>query len=599
MKILKNISRALVAMALVAGFASCSDDNYEGAVKPTNSQVYFPNENSTQYLLAENQSSVQVEVRRIKKDGAVSVPVTSTDESGLFTVASTVSFADGDSVAYIPVTFNFSSLTADMGYDIDLKLDTETSSYGDDQTTITIKYAPWTEWEPYGWKYPSGINTFSDWETAYANAKQYTDIAQGGADGLPVYTYAGYYSGTGSQPTFYRESQLDDTQAQLMLYDWGSGINLTINWDKTTDLFTVEQTYLTSNANYGSVYVADRYAYWHDYRGQDVTKEQVLNTSFDKDNGLFTFALSYFVSAGYFGDGNEYLQLPGYTKVDYSLTLEDGGAYQNGQTLGEVVDMTFGADVASIKYAAFAGNLSAEEIAEKADGIFSGDIESTSTVENGKKVILVDEEGEYTLVAVIYDKDGSRVGTESLVFNYKKPTAEETWTALYTGDYVYNYAFANEDGSPVTDSGLTLYQSDSDPTHFKIEHWGYDVDFTFTMNNDGSILVDHIATGATYQGASVYVDDLVTITGGTSYGQSSYDQSTHTFNFAVYYGVEGMSGTFGYGYETFTLTGNAAKAMKQAKKTVAKSAKRNIGTKLVKKQFGQYITVMDAPIVKK
>lgn len=586
-------------MALVAGFASCSDDNYEGAVKPTNSQVYFPNENSTEYLLAENQASVQVEVRRIKTDGAVSVPVTASDPSGLFTVASTVSFADGEASAYIPVTFNFSSLEVNKDYAIDLKLDTETSSYGDDETTVTIKYSPWTEWEPYGWDYPSTVETFADWETAYANASAYSDIAKGGVDGLPVYTYAGYYSGTGAQPLFYRESQLDNTKAQLMLYDWGSGINLTINWDKTTDLFTVEQTYLTSNSNYGSVYVADRYVYWHDYRGQDVTKEQVLNTSFDKENGLFTFALSYFVSVGYFGDGNEYLQLPGYTKIDYSLTLEDGGAYQNGNTLGEVVGMTFGADVASIKYAAFAGNLSAEEIAEKAEGIFSGEIASTSTVESGNKVILVDDEGEYTLVAVIYDKEGSRVGTESLVFNYKKPTAEETWSALYVGDFVYKLAFTDENGDPVTDSGLTLYQSDSDPTRFKIEHWGYDVDFTFTMNSDGSVLVDHQATGATYKGASIYVDDLVTITGGTSYGQSSFDASTNTFNFAVYYGAEGMTGTFGYGYETFTLTGNAAKAVKMAMKAAAKAAKLNVATKQVKNKFGQQITVMDAPVVKK
>ena len=45
----------------------------------------------------------------------------------------------------------------------------------------------------------------------------------------------------------------------------------------------------------------------------------------------------------------------------------------------DVTTFTMGADVASVKYATFAGGLTDEQIAENAQGIFSGDIESKHT----------------------------------------------------------------------------------------------------------------------------------------------------------------------------------------------------------------------------
>lgn len=574
MKVYSYISTAFMALAMTAAtLTSCSSDDWTVADKPATAEVYFSNASSAEYLLEENQNTVEVEVLRLNKSAELTVPVSATDESGLFTVAQSVTFAAGDSVARIPVTFQFDQLTPNTDYTLTLKVEGETSVYGDAETTVTIKYSPWSEWQPYGWEYPETSDkheiTFSEWETIYAGAKDaegnvdYDAVAKDGEDGLPVFTYAQFFSGTGTQPLFYRQSQIDPNKAQLLLYDWGIGTSLTIDWDKTTDTFTCAQTYCYSHNTYGSVYVADSYAYRHDVRGQDVTKEQVLNTSYDPENGLFTFDLAYFVSAGYFGYGNEYLQLPGFDKADYSLTLTDGGAYKNGKTLGEVVSIELGADLASVKYSLFGGELTAEEASEMADGIFSGEIESTTTTESGYKVITVDEEGAYTLVAVGFDSEGKRQTDQTLTFTYASPTSEPTWTALYQGDYKYTQYFGTED-EPATDEGLTLYQQDDDPTKFKIEKWGMGVDFTFTMDSDGKIVVDDQPVGYTdTKYGEVMVGELKNYSEETSdEDQSYYDSSTGTFYFNVVYYVS--AGYFGAGTETFTLTGNAASAAKKA-----------------------------------
>lgn len=586
MKLNKKIIYAfLVVTAAIAALSSCSSDDYVGAEVPNNAQVYFSNENSSEFLLEADQNSVQVEVKRVKTEGAITVEVGASEADGnsIFTVAGNITFADGEDVAYIPVTFNFSDLTPDTDYELTLKLLSETSAYGDAEKTFVIKYAPWSEWAPLGWEYPEDIaelasGQYAAWEEAYtefaAGGYEKTELIAEDGD-LPTYTYAQIISGTYSQPLFYRESALNPDNAQLMLYDWFYGINLTIDWNKASGEFSVAQQYSGyTHSSYGLVYVADSYTYWHDFRGQDVTKDN-FPCSYDEENGLFTINMAYFVDAGYFGYGNEYIQLPGFVKKDYTLSIVDEGVFQSGTQLGEVFNFTLGSDLGKVQYAVFAGSLTTDEIETKADAIFSGEIESTVTTESGYKVVMVSEEGDYTLVAVLYDTDGNRLGNSYAMFTVKASTAANTWTAIYKGDYTYTLFFGDED-APVTDEGLTLYQCNEDPTLFKIEHWGFDVDFTFTMDSNGNIMVDDQPTG--YESSSygmVMVDDLVDYTGSTRYGESYY--SNGTFNFAIVYYVS--AGVFGYGTETFKLTGQAANAVNKALAAVkVKADAANVST---------------------
>jgi hypothetical protein len=98
-----------------------------------------------------------------------------------------------------------------------------------------------------------------------------------------------------------------------------------------------------------------------------------------------------------------------------------------------------------------------------------------------------------------------------------------------------------------------LYQSDKDANRWKIEHWGYDVDFIFTFDQTtGEILVQDQETGYEYGSYGVVmVDDIVDYTGSQNYGYSYYENGAFHFN-VVYYVSAGI---FSYGEETFELTG--------------------------------------------
>lgn len=526
MKLNKIITKALLAITAVAGFASCSSDDYEMASVPGNGQVYFSNVASSEILLEENQNKVEVEVKRVKTDGELTVNVQTTDASGLFTAASNVTFAAGESTAKLPISFDFSKLESDKDYPVTLKLLGDTCSYGDNSITVNIKYAPWTEWKEMG-----------------------------GGDVL-TYTYKTYVSGEYEQPTYFRVSMLNENKAQLKLEDWFYGVDLIVDWDKSTNELTVSPQFSGYvHSSYGSVYVADAYTYYTQIRGKEVPYEN-YRSYYDEEKGQFCLNLSYYVSAGSFGNDYEILQLPGYTQSDYSINIEDGGSYKSGKKLGQVFNITMGSDLSSLKYAVFAGTLSDEEITEKANGIFSGEIESTSTSESGYKLELVDAEGDYTLIAIGYDADSKWQATEAIEFTVKSPEAEKTWKAISTGDYEYTLLFGTED-EPETDAGLTLYQCNEDPTLYKIEHWGYDVDFMFTMDESGKVEVLDQETGCEHPNyGMIMVGEAANYNSKYSKYSSSYDSSTGTFSFGIAYYVE--AGPMVVGYETFTINNSSS-----------------------------------------
>lgn len=588
MKITKTIFKAFLAVVAMAGIASCSSEDYERIGAPGNAQVYFSKDNSGEFLLEENQNAIEVEVERYNTAGELTVTLTPNDETGLFTIPTTVTFADGQAKAKVPVTFDFSALTPDTPYEFTLAIDkAQTSEYADGAKTFVVKYAPWTDWVPFGWKYPATVSKdlsdaeqFAAWETIYAEASSYNELAKDGEKGLPVFTYNTYYGGDGPQPVFIRQSALNPSQAQLMLYDWGSGIDLVINWDTDNNEypFTFDQTYFTNNSSYGAVYISDAYYYWNVVRkltGEEYAKE-AFPCKFDEENGRFTFHIAYYVSAGTFGDGEETLQLPGYEKADYSLSITDNGLL-GGKNLGRVFDFQLGADVASVKYAAFKGELTEDEVAAKAEEIFDGSVESVLTKESGNKV-LMGEEGTYTLVAVIYDADGARVGAEYITYEIA-PVGAESWTPIFVGDYTYTSLFGDYDEEtdqdiPFVDEDLVLFNSDQNPNLYKIEHWGQDVDYCFTMTDEGEIHVLDQYTGFSYDGyGDFYVMETIDALGTDKYGVSSYDPSKGLFTFAncYYYGTK----VYDVALETYQLTAKAQAAVRKAM-AKAKATPKNV-----------------------
>ena len=73
-------------------------------------QVYFATDEASTVSLETGQQSFMVSIYRISPKGALTVNITSQDESGIFTIPSSVTFAEGTTKAEIPVSFDFDKL---------------------------------------------------------------------------------------------------------------------------------------------------------------------------------------------------------------------------------------------------------------------------------------------------------------------------------------------------------------------------------------------------------------------------------------------------------------------------------------------------------
>ena len=563
MKLYNKISNVLMALAAIVLLASCSSDDYERVGKPTNAQVYFSSMSKTQFLLEDNQNSIDVEVKRVKTEGALSVQVSATDESALFNVPATVSFADGETTALLNISFDFAKLTPNVDYTIKLKLDNETTIYGDDEQTISVKYSPWTEWEPMGWEYPDGISTYAEWETAFEQyrAGGYADMKLICKGTLPIFTYTALLEGSYYQPLHYRESLLEKDHAQLLLRAWANECDLVIDWDRSTNIFTVERQYTgLDHPTYGRVYATDAYTFWHDDWGEDIGRDY-FNDYYDASNGQFVLSIAYVVEQGCIAWGYEKIQLPGFITSDYSVDITDEGSFANDDSYGEIFFFTLGSDVGSVKYTSFDYFLSSDEVKAKAQAIDAGEISAFETKESGYKVQMVTREGKYTLVVAVYDTDGEFVGYTSRQFTVETPSAY-TWKPIGEGNYTYALFFATPENHE-TDMKLTLYECNEDPTKFKIAPWAYTDGFTFTMDAEGNVVVDSQPTGYwADQHGMVYVGDV------SNYPELGEFKSLHegnTFYFSLVYFLESGYLPDCVGYETFTVTGDAAKAVERAK----------------------------------
>ena len=147
------------------------------------------------------------------------------------------------------------------------------------------------------------------------------------------------------------------------------------------------------------------------------------------------------------------------------------------------------------------------------------------------------------------------------------------WQPAYIGNFKYTLFFGSDE-EPAVDKDLVLYQSTKDPSRYKIEPWGMERSLTFTMNEDGTLMVDaDQETGYTHSSyGMVYVDDVQHYTGSTDYGVSKYENGV--FKFALVYYVD--AGVLTNGYETFTLTAAAESKGYNKAKAYSSGAKKKV-----------------------
>lgn len=401
---MKNIKIFFLAtVAIVAGlFTACNDSDFEAGPAADGAQVYFPDYTPTMYSISDDVTSIAIPVKRIAKDAAMTVAILPAEESGLFTIPTSVSFAAGSDAAELLITFDRTALEDGKEYPIALLINDEdnTTTYG--YRTLNFTVAPWP------WEQMKGTGLFREGWLG--------DVFSGNLFEIEVTVHKhksqeGIYMVEEMLGWPYLTEFFGATEAQLSAQFSYTPSNIVIDCSDPAQV-TIESQWsgITENSNgYGEFMIAS-------------------SAPGTLVNGIITFPNDG-LSAELVGLGRTFnvntggtfrIVLPGFEVVDYALTAAYGGmkVSADGETTSAIVDFAYGADVTGISYVFAPGNVT-DTANEIAAAIVAGTVENVYEVKNltvGGKNVSVEAElsaaGVYTIVALPKDKEGKLLASE-------------------------------------------------------------------------------------------------------------------------------------------------------------------------------------------
>lgn len=588
-KIFRYAKIAIAALVTVAMGACTSDYEYDTPEALKGAQVYFSNTLPSKIEVNKESGNFDVTLSRQNTEGELTVPLMFTaDEGNIYTVPSTVTFADGEATANIHVTFNPDELV-----------------YGN-YVGGTISFDADNFSTPYGatsYKFTAGASAYVD----VAGGKgKFRDGLISSAYGIEVLEYDVQIQQDAHTPGIYRVVAPYGQKGWSGANPWYTAFDENENnTDMIIDATDPDYVYIKGTFNTGvtlnssdGVVSAISYVQFLLDNGNalDLIKAKKPELFGTFKDGVFNFPaksiLMYFGADGpYYGntDGMLRVAMPGIVLKDYSVGVDYLGRMTDTNDKDNAVfNLTFGADVTTVKYALVKEGT---DLDKTASGIIDGSVEATEIAEAGRVEVPFEESGNYYLVTVSYE-NGEAKGADATPITLKSSKdAEEQFEEVAYGVFTLGVEdisgpFFPEEGpmgcfleklggtSPYP-SEATLLQSKSDPTHFRITPWlndGYDFDFTWNKET-GVISVSNNNSGVTgnQAGDKVIVDDVATVIGDANASAAgllnSYQENVFTFNLVYHLGDD----IFAIEKETFEITATAENAAKKGVNRVAAS----------------------------
>lgn len=585
------------ALALVLG--SCTEEfEYTGATIE-GEQVYFSNALSSTVNLDPNASEVKIPVNRIQRTGELTVNFNvTTSENCAVSVPSSVTFADGDSVAYLTVTYD--PQTIQMGHFDDVTVAIAdanyTTPYGSSSYTFSIGLSEWTSIgtglyrdaiytsgaeqltydveiqenilkpgyyrivTPYG----PGTTFYNTYVVtgmmAWAN-KENTSVVINATDPNFVYVTGDFYPGT------------DDGRGAQ-----GYGV---------MHLFSIVDEYIKEGNSLEDIKAAKPDLFGTLKDGMITLPQVCIYVNFDDS----------FTPLGYLDTTGWAIALPGSEFTDYSSSFTYTGRFTDvaGNNYAEGT-ITLGEDVANAKYVLAADG---DDINAIVEAIADGSLEATGITESGDVSIQIAEGGKYTMVIVTFDAEGNMRSSSATTFTFSTGGGSGTanWQPVTSGTYDQNYFpnfITDEGGQPVGNPfgdgtySTTLYVDGNDQTHYKLEPWlTQEGSLEFTLDDRGVISFDVIDTGVDSQ--TGYGNVLV-VNANDMFADNPNDpfsfyaeEGIFAFGMMYYVNMNGQQGWIGGATETFTPSQSGAPSMVKmpAAKKGVKSYKAVKGVKKV------------------
>lgn len=282
MKFFKSSILALAALLASAGFTACSDDdNYTPGAQSTG--IYFPESASATVSLDKlnNATSFSVPVDRSGATEAASYPIVVTvsdDSEGVFTLPTSVSFAQGATSSEIVIGCDLEKAAYQQKFTFTIKLGEGVApfNYGSSSCTFTATIpAAYTDFVPFAggtccWYYDLGF-AFS-----------------GDDPGLPIVVH-----------TSLAEPDLQEIQIQ----HWGVDVPLNMYYDTKTGLIRIPPQFtggVNADGDGNDLYICDMHTYCDEFLdGQYYTVWSDLiqyPSYFDDETGMIYANVVYYLS---------------------------------------------------------------------------------------------------------------------------------------------------------------------------------------------------------------------------------------------------------------------------------------------------------------
>ena len=419
---IKNILTGLGVIAM-AMLTACGDDDVSesGIFGTPTDGAYFSPTLPSKIEVDKNSSTFDITVTRTTSEGTFTADITANDPAGLFSIPTSVTFADGSNTAPLTIGYDAAQMVGDENYTLTFQISKGLSDYGNGTySVVVVKPGDWTAWklleEPGVYEY-TGV---------YFNA---------GEDGpCPVYTRESLADPNIMQYCFGNIGMNDkngnpvpESEQFGLMY----GVNIYVNRDLTTNYCTVPEIWTgVFSSNYGeNVMYSDTYT----YSGNPNYQEK---TFYNPETGLFTLNVIYYISLGNFGNGNEYFQLGGF--ADYSMDIERRGNYVENGKESALFYVFKGDDIEYYRYTVAPGSLNQSQVDAAVTDLNAAE-DAEELKESGMITFNFTENGTYTVILVGYAENEIKT-VVAKEFNIQTVQASSDWESrgyvAYTDGYI-------------------------------------------------------------------------------------------------------------------------------------------------------------------
>lgn len=508
MKTLKSLLYVFLASFLFAGCSDDKDFNTGGPEDPDCYNVYFPTQENigSKELDPAAPTELAFTVRRLKSEGAITVPVTIDSSAADVFAATEIEFADGQEETSFSVVFPTAEIGTTYKCEVNIEDNKYAAVYGEKATGFAFSVTR-VKWNLVTGE---GGETKGKWRDDVISSMFNVANANAEVD-VEIYERA-------DKPGYYRMNPYTQTLIRALFNGTAQACtepNIIIDATNPNAVWMPYQTTGVTLGGDGEIEIASKVSANFSSVSESASLYGTLK------DGIISFPaagimVNFTILGGWYGANSSGLQrimLPGAKAYDYTLSLT------NTEPAAGVVKVgfKFGADVAKVKYAFFNGTMSDALADVRSDEIESGETPSTEITASGTVSASFDDTGIYSVVGNMYNAAGELVGRSYLSFGYVAAGDEKPVILNVHAQVTWEYA---ADGyTPENSVQGIVYGQDIESGYagiFKSQDIAgmSDADLMATVKKSGTAFTEEQLGKINDKGLSTLYTDLA---GGTDY----------------------------------------------------------------------------------